>query len=61
MAKIQAVQKSFEKGDTRAMCGQLNALINETEAQFKNRSLTLAQATALINATQSAKGMLGCK
>ena len=61
MAKIQAVQSSFERGNTRATCGQLNALINETEAQLKNRTLTVAQATALINAAQTARGMLGCK
>ena len=61
MAKIQAAQSSFERGDTRATCGQLNALINETEAQVKNGTLTPAQGTALINAARTARRMLGCR
>jgi hypothetical protein len=43
-----------------AVCGQLNAFINQVGAKMQNGQLTQEQASQLIQAAQPIKGALGC-
>lgn len=58
-AKVEAAQKSLANGNTSALCGQLDALINELTAQ-SGKHLTEAQASALITAVQQIKALIPC-
>ena len=59
LAKVAAAQDSVARGDTTAACNQLQALINEAQAQ-SDKHLTAAQATAIIIAAQTIRTDLGC-
>ena len=56
LAKLKAAEKAFAKGNTQAGTNQLNAYINEVQAQ-RGKQLTAPQADALIG---QAKVILDC-
>ncbi len=55
ISKLENAQKSLDKGQDNAAVNQLNAFINEVEAQ-RGKKLTDAQADELIAAAQSIMG-----
>jgi hypothetical protein len=59
MAKVEAAQRSYARGNVSAACGQLQALINQASAQ-SGKSLTVAQANAIIAAATEIRTALGC-
>jgi hypothetical protein len=59
VAKARAAQASLDKGNTSAACNQLQALINEAQAQ-SGRRLTADQATAIVAAARDLRAALGC-
>ena len=52
LAKLDAAQKSLDKGNGSAAKNQLNAFINEVLALFKSGRITEAVATKLIATAQ---------
>jgi hypothetical protein len=60
LVKAHAVQTSFANGNTTAACNQLNALINEAQAQ-SGKKLPAVQANQLIGGARLASKMLGCR
>lgn len=59
MSKLEAADAAIARGNTSAACSQLQALINHARAQ-SGRSLTTAQADALIASTLALRSALGC-
>ena len=59
LSKVHAVQTSLANGDTTAACNELQALINEAQAQ-SGKKLTGAQAMEIISAAQAIRTALGC-
>jgi hypothetical protein len=59
LAKVRAATAALARGDTTAACNQLNALINETNAQ-SGKKLTQGQANAIIDAAQAIRSTLAC-
>ncbi len=58
--KLTNVLNSLSQGKTKTACNQLNAFINEVNAQISSGVLTAALGQALLNAAAAAKQMLGC-
>jgi YVTN family beta-propeller protein len=58
--KLEGSQVKLDKGQTRAVCGQLGSFINQVNAFINNGSLTPSQGQALINAANAIKTSLGC-
>jgi hypothetical protein len=58
-AKLNAAQASLAAGNTTAACNQIDALINEVQAQ-SGKKLTPGQASAIITAAQAIRTALGC-
>ncbi len=59
-AKINAAAASYERGDTGAACNQMNAFINEVDADQKSGRLTTAEARNLTDAARSTQRSMGC-
>jgi hypothetical protein len=59
LAKVRAAADSLAHGNTTAACNQLNALINEAQAQ-SGKKLTQEQAKAIIDAAQAIRSALAC-
>ncbi|HEY3146297.1 MAG TPA: hypothetical protein VGJ75_08105 [Dongiaceae bacterium] len=57
---LRDVLASLNRENTGAACNQLTAFINQVRAQ-RNRSLTDAEATALISSATDAMGSLACQ
>ena len=58
-AKLTAAQASLAAGDTATACNQINAFINEVEAQ-SDKKLTVAEANQLKTLAQQLQQSLGC-
>jgi len=59
LAKLQAAQTSLANGDTTAACNELEALINEAQAQ-SGKKLTVAQAMEIITDAKAIRTSIGC-
>jgi hypothetical protein len=62
-AKLQNILSALnaaQSGSVANVCGQLNAFINETQAQ-SGKKLTVAQANQLIVAATRIKAVVGCQ
>jgi parallel beta-helix repeat protein len=59
VAKLQAALGSISAGDATTACNQLNAFINEVQAQ-SGKKIDAPDATALIQAAEKIKTELGC-
>lgn len=59
VAKLQAALGSISAGDATTACNQLNAFINEVQAQ-SGKKIDASDATALIEAAENIKTDLGC-
>jgi hypothetical protein len=57
---LQNVLKSLDNSNTGAGCNQLGAFIIQVQGQ-SGKKLTIAEATALIQAATDARGALGCQ
>lgn len=57
---LQNALKSLSSNNLGAACNQLDAFINQVKAQ-SGRALTAAEAAALIQSANDAKGAIGCK
>jgi hypothetical protein len=60
LAKVDAATASLAAGDTTAACNELNALINEAQAQ-SGKKLTADQAKAITDLAQALLTALGCQ
>ena len=58
-AKLNNILAALNAGQTANACSQLNAFINEVNAQ-KGKKISLVDANALITAAQDIKTALGC-
>ena len=58
--KLTNILNSLNQGKTKNACNQLDAFINEVNAQVSSGVLTAAQGQALLNVATSLKQMLGC-
>jgi hypothetical protein len=59
LAKLNAAQADFQVGSTALVCGDLQGLINETNAQ-SGKGLTPAQAGEIVTAATAIRRSLGC-
>jgi hypothetical protein len=62
-AKLQNILSALnaaQSGSVANVCGQLNAFINETQAQ-SGKKLTVAQADQLISAATRIEAVIGCQ
>ena len=59
VAKLQNALASINAGNVTAACNQLNAFINETQAQ-SGKALTVDQANQLITSANRIKAVIGC-
>jgi PKD repeat protein len=59
-AKINAAAASYQRGDTGAACNQMNAFINEVDADQKSGRLTTAEAGNLTDAARLTQRSMGC-
>ena len=58
--KLTNVLNSLSQGKTKTACNQLEAFINEVNAQVSSGVLTPAQGQALLNVVTAVQQMLGC-
>jgi hypothetical protein len=58
--KLNAAADSFQRGDTGAACNQLNAFINEVDADQKSGRLTTGEAGNLTDAARLTQRSMGC-
>ena len=58
-AKLSAAQAALGSGNVAAACGDMNALINQTNAQ-SGKKLTVAQANLIITMATAIRVTLGC-
>ncbi len=58
--KLNAAADSYQRGDTGAACNQLNAFINEVDADQKAGRLTTAEGGNLTDATRLTQRSMGC-
>src|SRR5712692_200896 len=58
--KLNAAADSFQRGDTGAACNQMNAFVNEVDADQKSGRLTTAEAGNLTDAARSTQRSMGC-
>ena len=59
VAKLQAALASLAAGDTATACDELNAFINQVQAQA-GKKITQTDADALIQSAQAIRAALGC-
>ena len=59
-AKLEAAMASAARGDTNATCNQLDAFMNDLDAQTKNGKLSPADSAALSSSTWAVHRALGC-
>jgi hypothetical protein len=59
-AKINAATASYQRGDAGAACNQMNAFINEVDADQKSGRLTTAEAGTLTDAARLTQRSMGC-
>src|SRR5260370_27015966 len=60
-AKLNAAADSYQRGDTGAACNQLNAFINEVDADQKAGRLTTAEAGNLTDPARLTHRAVGCR
>jgi len=58
--KLNAAADSYQRGDTGAACNQLNAFINEVDADLKGGRLTTGEAGTLTDAARLTQRSMGC-
>jgi probable HAF family extracellular repeat protein len=59
VAKLQSIQASLATGATTAACNQLNAFINEVQAQ-SGKKISAIDAGQLITAALNVRAVIGC-
>jgi len=59
-SKLAALQSSIASGNVTAACNQLDAFINEVNADAKTHKLSATEAAALIAAADAIRATLGC-
>ena len=59
-AKVDAAAASYQRGDIGAACNQLNAFINEVDADQKAGRLTTAEAGNLTDLARLTQRSMGC-
>ncbi len=59
-AKLNAAADSYQRGDIGAACNQLNAFINEVDADQRSGRLTTAEAGNLTDYTRLTQRSMGC-
>lgn len=59
-AKLNAAAESYQRGDSGAACNQMNAFINEVDADQKSGRLTTAEAGTLTDAARLTQRSMGC-
>jgi hypothetical protein len=59
-AKLNAAAASYQRGDTGAACNQMNAFINEVDADQKSGRLTSAEAGNLTDLARLTQRSMGC-
>jgi hypothetical protein len=59
-AKLNAATAAYQRGDTGAACNQMNAFINEVDADQKSGRLTTAEAGNLTDAARLTQRSMGC-
>jgi hypothetical protein len=60
LAKVSAADAALARGNTRAACNQLQALINEARAQ-SGKQLTASQVTEITGSAEAIRSELGCR
>jgi hypothetical protein len=60
LAKLNAANDSLQRGNSNAACGQLNAFVNEVDADQKAGRLTSGDAGTMTNAARQIQRSLGC-
>jgi hypothetical protein len=58
--KLNAAADSYQRGDTGAACNQLNAFINEVDADLKGGRLTTGEAGTLTDSARLTQRSMGC-
>ena len=59
MAKLDAATKQLEKGNTNPAINELQAFINQVDADIRSGKLTLVQGQPLIDMTNAIIAALG--
>jgi hypothetical protein len=59
-AKLNAAADSYQRGSTGVACNQLNAFVNEVDADQKSGRLTTAEAGTLTDAARLTQRSMGC-
>jgi PKD repeat protein len=60
LAKLNAANDSLQRGNSNAACGQLNAFVNEVDADQKAGRLTSGDAGTMTDAARQIQRSLGC-
>ncbi len=60
LAKLNAANDSLQRVDSNAACGQLNAFVNEVDADQKAGRLTSGDAGTMTDAARQIQKSLGC-
>jgi PKD repeat protein len=60
LAKLNAAADAAQRGNTGAACNQLNAFVNEVDADLKSGRMTSVDARTLTNAARQIQTSLGC-
>jgi len=60
LVKLNAAADAAERGNTGAACNQLNAFVNEVDADQKAGRISSGDATAMTNAARLTQRSLGC-
>jgi PKD repeat protein len=60
LAKLNAANDSLQRGNSNAACGQLNAFVNEVDADQKAGRLTNGDAGTMTDAARQIQRSLGC-
>ncbi len=60
LAKLSAANDSLQRGNSNAACGQLNAFVNEVDADQKAGRLTGGDAGTMTDAARQIQRSLGC-
>jgi hypothetical protein len=60
MDKLDAATLSISRGNTRAACGQLGAIVNQVNAMVNDGTLSSADGQLLIDAAAALRQQTGC-
>jgi hypothetical protein len=60
LAKLHAADDSRQRGDTGAACNQLNAFVNEVDADQKSGRISSADAATMTDAARLTQRSMGC-